>query len=167
MRRYAVSNLLRCVRGNGSGEEPHELAVEPADHYTVTGSGTDATVLDNYTGLVWQQTYSTSRVAFSEAPGYCASQTTGGLTGWRVPTLTELASLVNEALVDGAVNRDAFPDTNGSCDPDGWYWASEASEVGGQGWGISYCDGYTGWNSGSSSSDWNYFTDGWVRCVHN
>jgi hypothetical protein len=167
------SNLVaRCVRGNGTGEDPHTLAVEPLNHYTVTGTGTDATVLDNYTGLIWQQTYSTSRMAFSAAASYCASQSTGGLTGWRVPTLTELASLVNEARVgsnatNGAVNLTAFPNTNGSCGPDGWYWASEPSLVGGEGWGISYCDGYTGWNSGASSSDWNYFIDGWVRCVHN
>lgn len=162
------TNLVtRCVRGGGSGEAADEYAVEPPDHYTVTGTGVDAVVKDNYTGLTWQQTYSASRMPWSEAPGYCASQSTGGLSGWRVPTLNELASTVNEALVSPAIAREIFPDTNGSCDPDGWYWAAEASEVGGEAWGLSYCDGYTGWNSGADSSAWNYFVDGWVRCVHN
>lgn len=162
-----TNKVARCVRGNGTGEAYNAYAVEPPNHYTVTGTGTDATVKDNYTGLIWQQTYSTARMAWSEAASYCAAQNTGGLSGWRVPTLTELASTVNEALVAPAINRTVFPNTNGSCDPDGWFWAAEASKVGGTAWGLSYCDGYTGWNAATNSADWNYFVDGWVRCVHN
>lgn len=158
--------VARCVRGNGPGEALDEYAVEPPDHYTVTGSGKDAVVKDKYTGLIWQQTYSSARMPWAQASSYCDEQTTGGLSNWRVPTLNELASTVNEALVAPAINRTVFPSTNGSCDPDGWFWAAEASKVGGTAWGLSYCDGYTGANSGTSSSAWNYFVDGWVRCVH-
>jgi hypothetical protein len=164
--RSDVALVARCVRGNGQGEDLGDYAVEPANHYTVTGSGVAAVVKDNYTGLTWQQSYSASRMAFTAAADYCKSQTTGGLSGWRVPTLNELASTVNEALVAPAINRTVFPSTNGSCDPDGWFWAAEASKVGGDGWGLSYCDGYTGANSATDSTKWNYFVDGWVRCVH-
>ena len=164
--RSNTNNVTRCVRGNGKGEAADAYAVEPPNHYTVTGSGADATITDNYTGLIWQQTFSAMRMPWSDAASYCASQTTGGLTGWRVPTLNELASTVNEALVAPAVNRTVFPKTNGACDETGWYWAAEASKVGGTAWGLSYCDGYTGANAGTSSSAWNYFTDGYVRCVH-
>ena len=45
----------------------------------------------------------------SDAPAYCAGLTLNGHTGWRVPTLNELASTVNEALVGPAINRTAFP----------------------------------------------------------
>ncbi|MFC1641463.1 DUF1566 domain-containing protein, partial [Myxococcota bacterium] len=158
------NNLTRCVRGNGAGEAADTYALEPPDHYTVTGSGLDAVVTDNYTELTWQQTFSSSRMAWSAAAAYCASQTTGGLSGWRLPTLNELASTVNEALVAPAINRTVFPDTVGACDETGWYWAAEASKVGGTAWGLSYCDGYTGW-SVANSGQWNYFTDAHVRCV--
>jgi hypothetical protein len=163
--RTGTNMVARCVRGNGAGEAQGQYAVEPPNHYTVTGTGANAVVLDNYTGLAWQQTFSSARMAWADAAAYCAAQTTGGFSGWRVPTLNELASTVNEALVAPAINRTVFPNTNKSCDPDGWYWAAESSKVGGQAWGLSYCDGYTGWNAGADSTVWNYFVDGWVRCV--
>jgi len=157
--------VARCVRGNGEGEAQGQYAVEPPDHYVLSGSGATATVKDNYTGLLWQQGTSPERMTWADAKTYCTAQTTAGLSGWRLPSLNELASLVNEALVAPAINRSAFPGTNKSCDPDGWYWAAEASKVGGTAWGLSFCDGYTGWNAGANSSAWNYFVDGWVRCV--
>jgi len=39
-------------------------------------------------------------------------------------------------------------------------------EVGGTAWGLSYCDGFTGYNVGASG-DWNYFPTANVRCVRN
>jgi hypothetical protein len=156
-----------CVRGNGSGEAVDALAVEPPGHYTVAGGE----VTDNYTGLVWQQAYSTSSMAWSAAAGYCAGLGLNGHT-WRVPSLNELASIVDEARVgnnkpapgaQGAVNLTAFPDTV-NCGSTTWFWASSKYVGSSYAWGINYCDGYTGYNSGASGA-WNYFTDGYVRCV--
>jgi hypothetical protein len=160
-----TDNVARCVRGNGSGEAADELAVAPPNHYTLTGSGGDVEVTDNYTGLVWQQGYSPSLLAWADAPAYCASLSLNGHTGFRVPTLNELASTVNEAKVGGAIDTAAFPgNPNGCKDPKYWFWAAEASKVGGTAWGLSYCDGFTGWNAGASG-DWNYFPQANVRCV--
>jgi len=153
------NNVTRCVRGNGPGEAPGEYAVEPPNHYTVEVGE----VTDNYTGLVWQQDYSNSRMAWADASDYCSSLSIDGHGGFRVPTLNELATTVNEALVSPAINRTVFPDTVSNCDSTGWFWAAEASEVGGSAWGINYCDGYTGWNSASAA--WNTFPDAYVRCV--
>jgi hypothetical protein len=154
-----TNNVARCVRGNGAGEEANALAKEPANHYTVAAGE----VTDNYTGLTWQQGFSAARMAWSAAAGYCAALTVNGHTGFRVPTLSELATTVNEALVGGAINRTAFPNNPSGCGATFWFWAAEASKVGGDAWGLSYCDGYTGWNSGSAA--WNTFPDGNVRCV--
>ncbi|MBN2344454.1 MAG: DUF1566 domain-containing protein [Deltaproteobacteria bacterium] len=155
--------VARCVRGNGSGEAADEYAAEPANHYTI---GTDA-VTDNYTGLVWQRGYSDTLMTWSAAPSYCAGLTLDGLSGWRVPTITELATTVNEAKVGGAIVDEAFPGNPVGCkEPQYWFWAAEASEVGGEGWGLSYCDGFTGWNSGGDGA-WNYFPTANVRCVRN
>ena len=160
-----TDNVARCVRGNGSGEAADELAVEPPDHYTLEGDAGSIEVTDNYTGLVWQQGFSPAIMAWEDAPAYCESLSLNGHTGFRVPTLNELASTVNEAKVGGAINTSAFPgNPNGCKEPKYWFWAAEASKVGGTAWGLSYCDGFTGWNVGESG-DWNYFPEANVRCV--
>lgn len=51
-----------------------------------------AAVLDNETGLVWQQAPGTSLVRWS--PSLCVTNGTGGRKGWRLPTHDELLSLV-------------------------------------------------------------------------
>lgn len=159
--RSNTDNVARCVRGNGPGEAAGDLAVEPENHYTIDVD----TVRDNYTELIWQRGHSPNLMTWEEAPVYCGGLNLDGFTGFRVPTLNELATTVNEALVGGAIVESAFPDNpNGCAEPQYWFWAAEASTLGGTGWGLSYCDGFTGYNAGSSG-DWNYFPTANVRCV--
>jgi len=161
-----TNNVARCVRGNGAGEAADAFAKEPAEHYTIIGTSPNGEVTDNYTGLTWQQGFSPATMAWADGPAYCSGLNLNGHTGWRVPTLNELASTVNEALVGGAINRTAFPgNPNGCKAPEYWFWATEASKVGGTAWGLSYCDGFTGWNVGATSGIWNYFPTANVRCV--
>jgi hypothetical protein len=162
-----ATQVSRCVRGNGTGEAPNVLAVEPPNHYTIIGAPPTGEVQDNYAGLTWQQGYSPTLLAHADAAAYCASLTLNGHTGWRVPALNELASTVNEGLVGGAVNRTAFPNNpNGCKDPKYWFWAAElaVAPVQGEAWGLSYCDGFTGPNYGALGA-WNYFPTANVRCV--
>jgi hypothetical protein len=159
--------VARCVRGNGTGEAPNALAVEPPNHYTVVNGETT----DNYTGLVWQSGFSPPpTMAWADAPAYCASLTLNGHTGFRVPTLGELSSTVNEARVGNAVVLSAFPGTpNGCKDPKYWFWAAESQSATAD-WGLSYCDGFTGTNVGTTNNgvnDWDYFPTANVRCVRN
>lgn len=153
----ATASVL-CVRGNGSGETIDALAVEPPNHYSVVSGE----VTDNYTGLVWQQGYSSSSVAWSGAAGYCSSLGLNGHT-WRVPSINELATIVDEARVQPAVVTSVFPNTV-SCGSDTWFWSSAQYVGSSYGWGINFCDGYTGYNAGASGA-WNYFTAAYVRCV--
>jgi hypothetical protein len=149
--------IARCVRGNGKGEAQGEFAVEPPNHYTIA----NGEVTDNYTGLTWQQGFSDT-MDHASAVAYCSSLTLNGNT-WRLPTINELASTVNEALVGGAINRTAFPNNpNGCKKPEYWFWGAEGS--GSVFWGLSYCDGFTGTNDGASGA-WNYFPTARVRCV--
>jgi hypothetical protein len=160
------TNLVaRCVRGNGTGEAADVFAVEPPNHYTIS----NGEVTDNYTGLVWQQgSSSPTQMDFASAPAYCAGLTLNGHTGFRMPTLGELSSTVNEAKVGGAVVATAFPGNPVGCKaPAYWFWAAEASKVGGTAWGLSYCDGFTGYNVGAALGVWNYFPTANVRCVRN
>ncbi|HEY4015916.1 MAG TPA: DUF1566 domain-containing protein [Polyangiaceae bacterium] len=156
---YAQASVAsaRCVSGNGTGEGLMQQAVEPANHYTIAAGE----VTDNYTGLVWQQVYSTSVMTWSAAAGYCSGLGLNGHT-WRVPSIKEMSTLVNEALVGPAVDRTAFPNTV-FCGDTTWFWGAEAdANLAGSAWGINFCDGYTGANNTAS---FDMFTTGYVRCV--
>jgi hypothetical protein len=157
----ATASALRCVRGGGQGEAPTAPAVAPPNQYTVIASGE---VMDNYTGLVWQQGSSSTTMTFAEAGSFCSSLGLNGHT-WRLPSIRELATLVDEALVAPSINRTMFPNTQYGARSNDWYWASHLARGNAQAaWALNFDDGFTGFNAGASGA-WNYFTAGWARCV--
>jgi hypothetical protein len=84
-----------------------------ATSYTDNG---DQTVTDKVTGLMWQQT-NTSTFRFSNAKNYCTTLTLGGHTDWRLPTVIELASLVDIGVpysmsTTAMINTTFFPGTS-------------------------------------------------------
>ena len=52
-------------------------------------------VLDKETGLVWEKSPDTNTRDGDAAWAYCVEKTVGSRKGWRLPTVEELASLVN------------------------------------------------------------------------
>lgn len=158
---WTSNATVRCVRGNGTGEGQNDFAVEPTNHYTVDTTAGETT--DNYTGLIWQQGSSAATMDWASAANYCTTLNLNGHT-WRVPSVNELASIVNEALVAPAVNRTAFPNTHYGSKSNNWYWANAEYVNSTYGWAINYDDGFTGYNAGASGA-WNYFTAAYVKCV--
>ena len=85
-------------------------------------------VRDNYTGLVWQradssQTAPMAVMPWADARAYCTGLTIGG-HAWRLPSIRELATLVDEAQVAPSINRTMFPNTKYGSKSNNWYWAS-------------------------------------------
>lgn len=155
----ATAAKLRCVRG-GAGEAPSAPAVAPPNQYTLVADGE---VQDNYTGLVWQEGYSEA-LAFEHAAPYCSALTLGGHT-WRLPSIRELATLVDEARVAPAINVTMFPNTKYGSKSNNWYWASHKARGNDTAaWAINFDDGFTGFNAGASGA-WNYWTTGFAKCV--
>lgn len=71
-------------------------------------------VTDTVTGLIWQQTPSTGVFTAAEAPIHCAGLSYGGFdSGWRLPSVVELSSLVdlNADPPIPAIDGNAFPNT--------------------------------------------------------
>jgi hypothetical protein len=76
----------RCVRGGP--------VTSPVDRFVVA----NGTARDVRTGLVWQVTPLPTVLLFDEATAACAALVLGGFsTGWRLPHVRELLSLIDES----------------------------------------------------------------------
>jgi hypothetical protein len=85
-----------------------------AAHYT-PGEGT---VYDNRTRLTWQLEVAPDPVPWAQARDYCATLDLGG-TGWRLPSVSELQTIVDETAVDPSIDLTAFAGT-----PIDYFWTS-------------------------------------------
>lgn len=66
---------------------------------------------------------------------HCAGLDLGG-AGWRLPTIQELQTIVDETQNGAALDGTAFPSQ-----PDGDYWASTPCDVGTFAWKVDFHDG--------------------------
>jgi hypothetical protein len=143
----AESAYSRCVK------VPQSRALH-TEHYAVDAD----TVSDNYTELTWQRAHSgdTPALNFQQAGDYCAGLDLGG-GGWRLPSLGELASLVDDVPsgdVSPAIDHDVFPNTA----PDALYWSSSPYGTNtDEHWTLNFEDGFTAHDANSTS--------GIARCV--
>ena len=76
------TNIVRCVRGG-----PLQASVFV--------DNLDGTVTDQTTNVRWEKTSSPAAMTWKDALRYCENQTTGGHTGWRMPNIQELNTLVD------------------------------------------------------------------------
>jgi hypothetical protein len=111
-------------------------------------------VIDTISGLVWQREEDNVLRNWWEAKNYCSSLKLASCGGWRLPTLSELESLVDLTRSSYPyINMDAFP---GAIDY--WYWTSTEDEED-DSW-MREVD----FSNGQSDSDHKSYSD-CVRCV--
>jgi eukaryotic-like serine/threonine-protein kinase len=146
----------------------HSAAPAPAEATITTPASSyiidENTVTDVKTGLRWQRaaTAVCSRFrgsavgcTWAQAVDYCLgreAQSKLGQGRWRLPTLTELKTLV-KPFRNPAIDSEAFPNTGSS-----WYWTSTPY---GQGMNAGWLVGFS--NGSASSIDRTYMAR--VRCV--
>lgn len=121
-------------------------AAAPTGHFTDPGDGT---VLDNLTGLHWQKGFAVDAMSRDSARSVC---TTMG-AGWRLPTILELRSIVDESVYNPSI------DPVFTTAPLAHFW-SDSSVAGSttNGWSIDF---YIGNASSDAFTSLNS-----VRCVH-
>ena len=113
---------VRCVRAPA-------LTCVPS-RYDVQAGGL---VTDRTTGLTWEQATDPTEYSWADGTARCAAKG----AGWRVPSLSELQTILDDTRTYPAIDESAFPNT-----PFDFFWTSipEASGTG----SIWYVDFYYG-----------------------
>jgi hypothetical protein len=130
---------------------PSADAGAPVGRFAASGG----TVIDTKTKLTWQQATPQLTYSWTDAKSYCASAGASlGGTGWRLPTIRELQTLVDPSrMADPRIDLTAFPTT-----PSAAFWSS--SPVAGSpssAWLVNFYDGF------ANTYDKTTMVD--VRCV--
>ncbi len=108
----------------------------------------DEAVLDQETGLVWQRDTSDTTCTWINAVAICYTLELGGRKGWRMPTVDELATLIDSTSSNPALPiGHSFTNVKSSL-----YWssttgASNTLYV----WVVYFHDGYIGGNAKTDS----------------
>jgi len=142
--RPALGNI--CT-GQGTGIDSEYGFCVPQNFSIEAAAENENIVVDNNTGLMWQQTVPDETVNRSTAQNYCNNLVYGGYDGWRLPTTHELLTIVDYGKYFPATDTTYFPDTSGS------FWAYDAN--GGTSRGVSF-------NFGGTDTLLN---NKYVRCV--
>lgn len=157
--KIAEANAIRCVRGSNN---------RPVDRYTDQNGGVlsaqSIQVKDQKTGLIWQRAQSSSSLEWNSsqsigsAQSYCqnlaiASQ---GAGSWRLPSVKELATLVDYAVSLPSVNTSIFPETSSSTYAVSSQWGAAT--------GLSY---YVNFANGIVNGHYYIGYSDIVRCIFN
>ena len=102
--------LAATKAGSGGGEsakssgaeDNHTLrwdqALPVSQRFVILPAFNSDAVLDKETGLVWEKSPQTTAVSSANVRLTCLNKAVGGRKGWRLPSLPELASLVDPSV---------------------------------------------------------------------
>jgi hypothetical protein len=77
----------------------------PPCQYTLTPSATPPTTLDTATGLTWESSPPPTAQTWAQASSRCVALG----AGWRLPSIWELETIVDEGKQNPAIDTTAFP----------------------------------------------------------
>ncbi|MCP4605192.1 MAG: DUF1566 domain-containing protein [Proteobacteria bacterium] len=140
----AAHELVDCASNTAlPGQDAHYLPnaqrftccnADGGEQTSCTETAADGeTVIDGYTGLEWQRTFTTNKNWF-EAGSYCTDELNaasyGGHTDWRLPNAFELHGIVDASRFSPSIDEVAFPGTlpeyfwsSTSCPNNStWFW---------------------------------------------
>lgn len=115
-------------------------ALPAAQRFVILMAFNSDAVLDKETGLVWERSPQTTAVSSSNVRLTCANKAVGGRKGWRLPSLPELASLVDPSVASpGPTLSSGHPFLNVQSTN---YWSASAhAENPALMWGVGFGNG--------------------------
>ncbi|MGO9612622.1 MAG: DUF1566 domain-containing protein [Dissulfurispiraceae bacterium] len=97
-------------------------------------------VLDKETGLVWEQSPSTTALVWEDAQSHCNQLITGGRGGWRLPMVQELDSLVDPSVaIPGPTLPSGHPFSN--VQSVGYWSATTYANYASTAWDVDFSNG--------------------------
>jgi hypothetical protein len=150
-----LDEILAKLNNAASGEVNHTLRWDQnfagANRFTVLPAFLNQGVLDKNTGLVWEQTPSSTSAVFQDSTYGCANKSIGGTKGWRLPAIAELASLIDPSVTaPGPTLPPGHPFTNVQS---AFYWSATTHAVTPTtAWLVSFNTGMLGSDNKSSGS---------------
>jgi Protein of unknown function (DUF1566) len=118
MHRTLLAVLLLLTAAPALAKPPSwDRIVATPKRFKVLKAFADAAVLDQETGLVWEREPAATMHSWSGAIEACTTRLIGARNGWRLPTVSELRSLV-------PIEAAALPDGHPFLAPNGVYWTS-------------------------------------------
>lgn len=132
--------------------------INTTSRFTVLSDFGGHAVRDSETGLVWEKSPSTGSFDWADAQHHCYTAAVGGRKGWRLPTVEQLAS-----LVDPTQSLPALPSGNPFVNiQTGGYWS--ATTVAGNtafAWDVDFSHGAVDDKNGGKAPGGGFF----VWCV--
>lgn len=80
---------------SGTSTQNWDTVLPPDQRFTVLADFNNEAVRDNETGLVWERSPDLAFRTWSDALRHCANREVGGRFGFRLPSMPELATLVD------------------------------------------------------------------------
>lgn len=97
-----LDQILAKMNSGGTGAANYaqrwDQNLPAGSRFTVLAAFQNQAVLDNNTGLVWEQSPALSTGDFQDSTYACANKNIGGTKGWRLPAAPELGSLVDPSV---------------------------------------------------------------------
>ncbi|MEI6791064.1 MAG: DUF1566 domain-containing protein, partial [Myxococcaceae bacterium] len=120
-------------------------ATNQASRYTVS----NGVVTDTLTQIQWEQNASSGTMNWTDAARYCTGRNTGGLTGWHVPNIGELQTLVDFTITAPSINATFF-----SAMPLASFWSSTLDTgYSGNSWELLFASGGPSYGHSTTNLD--------------
>ena len=136
-----LDQIQAAITGGGGNDTLRWDQVLPAaQRFVILPAFNSDAVLDKETGLVWEKAPATTAGNSSNARSTCANKAVGGRKGWRLPSMPELASLVDPSVASpGPALPQGHPFLN--IQPSNYWSASAHVENPTLTWGVGFGTG--------------------------